>query len=70
MKKSNHIIAGFLKSRTASPNQFLYEHPEIYMPAQNELHIFIKIIFQQITLKQTINKLIKTMGFLKITTLK
>ena len=40
MKKPNFIIAGFPKCGTTSLHHYLNEHPEIYMPAQKELHFF------------------------------
>ena len=40
MKKPNFIIAGFPKCGTTSLHHYLGEHPEIYMPAQKELHFF------------------------------
>ena len=40
MKKPNFIIAGFPKCGTTSLHHYLDEHPEIYMPAQKELHFF------------------------------
>ena len=40
MKKPNFIIAGFPKCGTTSLHHHLNEHPEIYMPAQKELHFF------------------------------
>ena len=40
MKKPNFIIAGFPKCGTTSLHHYLDQHPEIYMPAQKELHFF------------------------------
>jgi len=48
MKKPNFIIAGFPKCGTTSLHHYLDKHPEIYMPAQKELHFFTHNILSKL----------------------
>ena len=40
MKLPNFLVAGFPKCGSTSLYYYLYEHPEIYLPKQKELHFF------------------------------
>ena len=48
MEKPNFIIAGFPKCGTTSLHHYLDEHPEIFMPAQKELHFFTNNIISRL----------------------
>ena len=43
----NFIIVGFPKCGSTSLHYYLNEHPDIYMPAQKELHYFTNDILSQ-----------------------
>jgi hypothetical protein len=47
MKLPNFIVAGFPKCGSTSLYYYLYEHPEIYLPKQKELHYFTYPIIKQ-----------------------
>ena len=47
MKLPNFLVAGFPKCGSTSLHYYFSEHPEIFMPAQKELHFFTYDVLQQ-----------------------